>query len=406
MRKIFAKELLEMFGPPFIGVWVIIFPLALTYVASIATIFPDRIKVVVEAGVPYESPWLENIVDILSEFDEILLIRGDWSGENAAEALSRHGARMAVAWDGDYRLYLRPNGRADRERLLWLAYQVGISAELGRPWQADVVDTMFGGKETHGEFVSCLKDRCVPLLDQSDPEIDFGECVKLCDGSGPVDWSRVSELNIIDLAAPGLDTNGVLISSVIALTVAFLPFLLTCSSMSREFDQGTLEMLLVAPGVNWWSLVIGKILVALFLTSVVFAFVLVYCFSDFGIPPRVDFFSLFFVKLMVMNISALYGIVASSIARRQFNAYFISALYLLCLIFLTGVIFPIASAATSVQAISKVFPLTWSLTPLTNWLVHGLVVDLEGREVGWLVGLLFPAVFATICSVELVRRRI
>ena len=79
------------------------------------------------------------------------------------------------------------------------------------------------------------------------------------------------------------------------------------------------------------------------------------------------------IQVLAMVVSGALGIAVANFARSQFRGYFFSAVYLVGLVFFSGLLFSKESAADVVQAIANMFPLTFSLPVLTDWLVHGTV---------------------------------
>ena len=335
MIKVFAKELLELFERPFLAFWLIAVPLSFLLVADNISVSPAPVATLIGAPSDAPEPRMSVVRNLLDEISEIDVLRAEWDGWDPTEALSRHRARMAVAWDGEWHIYVRPEGSADRGRLKSLAYQIAVSIGHGVPWQLAIGD--IAGQER-----------------------------------SLVDEDTATAYTVIDLGSPAVERNGDLISAMIALTIAFLPFLIACSSMVREWEHGTLQTLLVVPGVSWWGIVGGKICLALFATTVVFVCMTILSFAYFGMPARLDFLSMLLFQLPAMAASAFLGMAASSILKAQFSAYFVSVLYAFCLMFLTGMIFPIGDSAELIQLVSQSLPLTHSLAAMTEWLLHGV----------------------------------
>ena len=335
MIKVFAKDLLELFERPFLVFWLIAVPLSFLLVADNISVSPPPVPTLIGAPADRTEPKMSDVRNLLDQISDIDVLRAEWDGRDPAEALTGHRARMAVAWEGEWHVYMRPEGSADRGRLKSLAYQIALSIKYGEPWQFTVSDIV-------------RKQR--RLVDEDT-------------------WTAYT---VIDLGSPAVERNGDLISAMIALTVAFLPFLIACSSMAREWEHGTLQTLLVAPGVSWWGLVAGKICLALFATTVVFVCMTIVSFAYFGIPARLNFLSMLLFQLPAMAASAFLGMAASSILKAQFSAYFVSVLYAFCLMFLTGMIFPIGDSAEPIRLVSQTLPLTHSLAAMTQWLLHGV----------------------------------
>ena len=276
---------------------------------------------------------------------------------------------MAVAWDGEWHVYVRPEGSADRGRLVSLAYQIAATIGRGTPWQLAVRDIV----ASEGSLV---------------------------------DEELLTAYTVIDLGSPAVERNGDFISAMIALTIVFLPFLVACGSMVREWEHGTLQTLLVAPGVSWRGLVGGKVCLALFATTVVFACMTIVSFGYFDIPARLDFLSMLLFQLPAMAASAFLGVATSSILKAQFSAYFVSVLYAFCLMFLSGMIFPISESADVIRLVAELLPLTHSLSAMTQWLLHG-VPAFHHSDDAYALSLLCAGAFgAMVVGAAFARRKI
>ena len=366
MLRIFSRDLLDLMERPYLGLWLIVVPVLLAYVASTGAAHSGRVPTVIQD----ESTLAKDVPDefrkLLEEIGDVEPVSVEWDGQDASTAMTDHRARLAIAWDSGLVVYIRPRDAVDRERLLGIAYQAVFAVFFEMPWQIGTV-----------------------ALAADEEFADIGDL-----------------LSIVDFGSPSIEASGVLMSGVIALTVAFLPFLLACSSMAREFEHGTLAGLLVAPRLGWWAIVGGKVCLAVFVTTVVFLVVLIVSFSFLGAPPRLDVLSMLAVQVPAMLTSAFLGIAASNVARSQLRAYFVSVLYVFCLIFLTGLVFPIPDSTAVVQWASAVLPLTFSLPFLETWLVHGTPADLSGIAVRQLTGQSMACLVIMLLCGFLARRRI
>ena len=365
MKKVFSRELIDLVAGARLGVWLVVVSVALVFLASNGAVLGDRVPVIIQdkTTLNIDAPsFFHVLIEEIGDVDPIFV---KWNGKNPWDAMNMHRARMAISWDSGLMVHVRPRDALDRQRLFAIAYQAAIGIEAEQPWQVLVALSAVGKDDEESEI-----------------------------------------LEIVDFGSPEIESHGVLISGVIALTVAFLPFLLSCSSMAREFEHGTLEGLLLVPGIGWWSIVWGKICAAMFVTVGIFLVILVVAFSYLNVPARLDLVPILVVHVMMMASSSFLGIAASQLARSQFRAYFVSTLYVFCLIFLTGLVFPVASATAIVDSASHLFPLTFVLPQMDRWLIHGIPASVIGSEGRFLAGQC--AIYFTImvlCGIY-VRRKI
>jgi ABC-type multidrug transport system permease subunit len=99
--------------------------------------------------------------------------------------------------------------------------------------------------------------------------------------------------------------------------------------------------------------------------------------------------------------AALFGFSISTLIKSQQTAYITSALYLVGLILVTGIFYPIEQAGAAVILVSYAFPLTFSGPPLEAWMTQGADAALNPWH---LVGLLAQFVVAvSLCVLALKR---
>ena len=378
MIKVFAKDLLELLQKPYLGVWFLAISLCLVWIAGNSNTRPPIITAIIQKAPQEAVPSFDLTRNIVKEYAEIEVAPTNWDGKNVAEAMRGAGAQLAFRWDGRWLTTIMPDAYSNQELVISLAYQISASLLLERPWEVELLERDLSKESNRQSKIyivtdrGCAKDRALGTFD----DIDF-ECVE--DGDFNVmgyDDFIGHKLNSF-YASEIIETNSKdhenveLVSTVIALFNAFLPFLIACSLLSREWENGTLPALLVVSGVSWFGIIAGKFLVSITLTSICFFCMLIISFSYFDIPVRLDFMPILVVQIGAMSISAFWGLAASTFAKSQFQAYFLSALYMFCLIFLTGIAFSISNASKILVGIAQGFPLTFSRSPLSQWLIDG-----------------------------------
>ena len=194
-----------------------------------------------------------------------------------------------------------------------------------------------------------------------------------------------------------------LVPAFVALIAAFLPFLLASGSLVREREAGTLETLIIVVRGSWVKLAVGKLLMPILVAMLATILLLVAARTAFGFGIKPGVGHALGVQLIAVLVSALLGLSISTLIRSARDAYTTSAVYLVGLILLTGMIYPIEQAARSVIAASCAFPLTFSGPPLEEWMLKGEAAVLErGQAIGLLLQLLAASCF---CAFALKRLR-
>ncbi len=187
---------------------------------------------------------------------------------------------------------------------------------------------------------------------------------------------------------PQLDTTTVMVPSLIGFIMLFVGVVITSLGVVREREQGTLEQLAVMP-LRPWDVMAGKIVpyfvIALFdMMLVTVAGLLLF---DVPFNGSVLLFAAFvFVFLFVV---LGLGVAISTVSKSQGEAIQLAIMVLLPQIMLSGMIFPLSSAATVIRWIGYLFPLTWFIQGMRG-------VFLRGSDVSALINSLAILVFMAI----------
>lgn len=162
-----------------------------------------------------------------------------------------------------------------------------------------------------------------------------------------------------------------MIPGLIGLVLQLQATLLTASAIVRERERGTIEQLIVTP-IKPYELIIGKILPYALVALLITAEVLLAGTLWFHVPIQGS-------PLLLMAIAALFlvsalgvGLLVSTIANTQQEAFLITFLTLLPSVFLSGFIYPIAAMPWFLQIISGAIPLTYFLIVVRGIVIKGV----------------------------------
>lgn len=367
--KIFVKELNELVARPYLGLWLLLIPIGFIYVAGNSNVKPQSIGILVTSA-PHGVPSGETVFKLVSEFvnTEVMMLPKEASLSPINLIVAN--AKIAIVWKGHWHILIRPQNSKEREALLSFAYQIALSIGSQKPFQVKLFEV------------------------SSESEID------------DLFIEKTTEIQIVDFGAAQVESNKALVPRMIALLVVFIPFLLASNVITRERENGTLASLLVVPGVSWWSMIIGKIMICLFMALVNLLILLLCAVAFFGFLIRQGFMDIILIQLLAIAISTLTGIAVSAIVRTQLQAYFVSTLYAFGLVFLSGILFPLELSTEVIQSVSRTLPLTYSQNNLSQWMIFGLPVWPSFEETKWLfIQLASAAGLAFICLIY-ARKRI
>jgi ABC-2 type transport system permease protein len=174
---------------------------------------------------------------------------------------------------------------------------------------------------------------------------------------------------------PDMTSAIFMVPGLIGLVLQFQATLLTSSAIVRERERGTMEQLIVTP-VRPFELIAGKIIPYAVLELIISAEVLVLGTLWFAVPIRGSIALLLAIACLFLTSTLATGLLVSTVARTQFEAFQLSFLTLLPAVFLSGFIYPIASMPAALQALSGLIPLTYFLVVVRGIVIKGVGLQL------------------------------
>ena len=165
-------------------------------------------------------------------------------------------------------------------------------------------------------------------------------------------------LTLVDRAwfNPDLKSRNYNVPAVVGVIVMLVCLLLTSLAVVREREVGTLEQLLVSP-LSAWELLAGKTLPFAILGLINVAVITTVALVWFDIPFRGSFL-LFLAASLLYLLSALgLGLLVSSIAKTQQEAFMSTLLLFMPAMLLSGFLFPVASMPAGFRAVTIANPM-------------------------------------------------
>jgi ABC-2 type transport system permease protein len=170
---------------------------------------------------------------------------------------------------------------------------------------------------------------------------------------------------------PDLISAYFMIPGMIGMILYFITALLTATAIVRERERGTIEQLIVTP-IRSWELVVGKLLPYVILGFFDTIEVLILGHFWFKVPVRSDLGLLFATCGLLLLSSLGIGLLASSIANTQQEAFLTVMFTLLPSIFLSGFFFPLEAMPQFLQWVSYGIPLRYFLIIIRALLLKGV----------------------------------
>jgi ABC-2 type transport system permease protein len=186
-------------------------------------------------------------------------------------------------------------------------------------------------------------------------------------GRGPVRIALVSRMRF----NPTLESANLFVPGLIALVLTLVSALMTAISLSREKEQGTLEVLLVSP-LRPWQIIVGKVLPYLGLGFAITCLVLLAASVVFDVPVRGSVTLLLAESVLFTIVSLSLGVLVAARTTSQ-RAAMLGALVgtLMPTALLSGMIFPIGSMPGWLQPVTNVVPARWFIVIARGIMLKG-----------------------------------
>lgn len=192
-----------------------------------------------------------------------------------------------------------------------------------------------------------------------------------------------------------LDSRYFIIPGVVALIMALVGTLLTSLTLSREWERGTMELLISTP-VKPMEVMFGKLLPYFTIGIIDAVFCLVSAVFWFDVPYRGSLFGLFFTTSLFLVVVLGVGFLISASIRTQVGASQVAVLVtLLPTSILSGYAFPIDQMPAFVRMVTYLVFARYYVTILKALFLKGTpLVELAGPVLAMMVYAAVVAVLA------------
>ncbi|HWQ13322.1 MAG TPA: ABC transporter permease [Roseiflexaceae bacterium] len=170
---------------------------------------------------------------------------------------------------------------------------------------------------------------------------------------------------------PDMASAVFMIPALIGMVLQMQATLLTSSAIVRERERGTIEQLIVTP-IRPFELIVGKILPYALVALLITVEVLFAGTFWFGVPIKGSPLLLLAISCLFLLSTLAIGLLISTVANTQQEAFLLTFLTLLPSVFVSGFIYPIEAMPAFLQAVSGVIPLTYFLVVVRGIVIKGV----------------------------------
>ena len=223
----------------------------------------------------------------------------------------------------------------------------------------------------------------------------------IVDGTDPnmaQQWTTYANAVINNTEAKAVNTK-LLYNPQMKSTYNFVPaimgtlLMLVCAMMTsisivREKEKGTMEVLLVSP-TKPLMIIVAKLVPYLVLAFTILSIILLMSSFVLGVPIKGSLFWIYVVSTIYILLALSLGILVSTIAETQIVALLISAmLFMMPVIMLSGMMFPIESMPKILQYISAIVPTRYYISAMRKLMIMGTGIEEIYFEVSILISML------------------
>jgi ABC-2 type transport system permease protein len=183
-----------------------------------------------------------------------------------------------------------------------------------------------------------------------------------------------------------------IVPALVGVILTMTMTLFTAVAIVRERERGNLELLITTP-VRTAELMVGKIVPYVLIGLLQVTIIITVGRLLFDVPVRGSLFDVYTAALVFVTATLGLGLLISTLAQTQFQAFQLTFFTFLPQILLSGFMFPFAGMPRAAQWLAELLPLTHFIRIIRGILLRGVTIPEIGREI-WPLGLFFLASMA------------
>lgn len=178
--------------------------------------------------------------------------------------------------------------------------------------------------------------------------------------------------NLRLLYNPGMKSSFNFVPGIMGLVLILISAMMTSVSIVREKEVGTMEVLLTSP-IPPIDIILAKMVPYFAISCVNMITILILAKFVLGVPLSGSLFLICLFSLLYIFMALGLGLLVSTIAESQTVAILMSAIvFLVPVMMLSGMMFPIDSMPGFFRALSYVVPARWFIDAMRKLMIEGL----------------------------------
>lgn len=188
--------------------------------------------------------------------------------------------------------------------------------------------------------------------------------------------SAISPILTYTLYNPQMKSAYNFVPGILGMIFILICAIMTSVSIVREKETGTMNLLLVSPAKPY-TIILGKLIPYFILSCIILLMMLLISYTILGLPVSASIFNVVLVSLLYIVLSLSIGLLVSTLVSSQLTALIVSAVgFMLPVIMLSGMIFPIDNMPQPLQWLSCVIPARWYVDAMRKLMIQQLDLSL------------------------------
>lgn len=193
--------------------------------------------------------------------------------------------------------------------------------------------------------------------------------------------SSMSPILTYTLYNPQLKSAYNFVPGIMGMIFILICAIMTSVSIVREKETGTMDLLLVSP-IKPGTIILGKLVPYFFLSCIILTIMLTIAYTVLGLPYSAVIVNVIAISMLYVVLSLSIGLLVSTIVKTQLTALIVSAVaFMLPVIMLSGMIFPIDNMPAILQWISCIIPARWYIEAMRKLMIQQLGLSYIVNEI-------------------------
>lgn len=185
---------------------------------------------------------------------------------------------------------------------------------------------------------------------------------------------------------PQLKSSYNFVPGILGMIFILICAIMTSVSIVSEKETGTMNLLLVSP-VRPGVVILGKLVPYFLLSCILLALMLALSYALLDLPYYGNILNITGVTVIYIILALSIGLLVSSIVKTQLAALIVSAMmFMIPVITLSGMIFPIDNMPEVLQWVSCIVPARWYISAMRKLMIQGLPLRLVMTDTAILGG--------------------